>query len=273
MSARIGVLVPLPAEGPVFTELLDFGLQVCQLVSWETERWTDERARQVRAEIDQHDINVTAFWAGWPGPKIWDFVQGPDTLGIVPRAYRDARVAVLKQAGDFAHAMGLPAIITHLGFIPENASDPLFAEVVDAVREIAAHIKPYGMEFWFETGQETPVTMLRLIEQVGTGNLGLNLDPANLILYGRANPVDALDTFGRYVRNLHAKDGLYPTEPMKLGREVKVGEGKVNFPVLVQRLDELGFAGEYVIEREISGAQQRKDIAATITYLRTLIAE
>jgi L-ribulose-5-phosphate 3-epimerase len=273
MPARIGVLVPLPPNGPVFTELRDFGMNVCQLVSWDSHCWTEQRAREVREEMQQHTINVTSFWSGWPGPKVWDFVQGPDTLGIVPRVYREERVAVLKQAGDFAHAIGLPAIITHLGFIPENASDPLFDEVVEAVREIAVHVKQYGMEFWFETGQETPVTMLRLIERVGSGNLGLNLDPANLILYGRANPVDALDVFGRYVRNVHAKDGLYPTDPMKLGTEVKVGQGKVNFPLLVQRLNELGFTGEYVIEREISGEQQRRDIAETIAYLKTLIPE
>ncbi|MBN2584906.1 MAG: sugar phosphate isomerase/epimerase, partial [Planctomycetes bacterium] len=142
-----------------------------------------------------------------------------------------------------------------------------------AVREVAEFLKPLGMEFWFETGQETPVTMLRLIEAVGTGNLGVNLDPANLILYGRGNPIDALDVFGKYVRNVHAKDGLYPTDPMKLGTEVKVGQGRVRFPEFVARLREIGYTGEYIIEREISGEQQAKDIAETVDYLRTLLKE
>ena len=64
----------------------------------------------------------------------------------------------------------------------------------------------------------------------------MNLDTANLILYGKANPVDALDVFGRYVRGVHAKDGLYPTNGSELGREVPIGEGKVDFPILISKL-------------------------------------
>jgi len=101
-------------------------------------------------------------------------------------------------------------------------------------------------------------------------NLGINLDPANLILYGKGNPIDALDVFGKYVRNIHAKDGLYPTDPMKLGKEAKVGTGRVRFPEFVRRLNEIGFSGEFIIEREISGEQQARDILETIKYLQEL---
>ena len=269
----IGVMNPLSKEGPFFRNTLDFGIDTCQLNSGDEQLWLPELADQVKREIRDTGVHVTSFWAGLPGPQTWDFVGGPATLGIVPEKYRKERVRVLKKAGDFAHRLGLPAVITHLGFIPENADDPVFAEVVEVVRDIALHLDNLGLEFWFETGQETPITMLRLIHAVGTGNLGLNLDPANLILYGKANPIDALDVFGSYVRNIHAKDGLYPTDPMKLGREVKVGEGKVRFPEFVRRLEELGFQGEYIIEREITGAEQNADIRATIGYLRSLLTD
>jgi L-ribulose-5-phosphate 3-epimerase len=201
-----------------------------------------------------------------------DFIDGPRTLGIVPRKFRKARVRALKRAAMFAHRAGLPAIVTHLGFIPECPGDPAFREVVKVVRDIALLLERLGMEFWFETGQETPVTMLRLLQQAGTANLGVNLDPANLILYGKANPVDSLEVFGSRVKGVHAKDGLYPTDPMKLGSEVKVGEGMVRFPRLVQRLSEIGYRGAYIIEREITGEQQRRDIAETARYLERLIA-
>jgi len=144
---------------------------------------------------------------------------------------------------------------------------------VVTVRDLASHMQRLGLDFWFETGQETPVTLLRLIQAVGVKNLGINLDPANLILYGKGNPIDALDVFGRYVKNVHAKDALYPTDPMKLGAEVKVGTGKVRFPEFVRRLDEIGFAGEFIIEREITGEQQVKDIRETVSYLETLLAK
>lgn len=225
----------------------------------------------MRREAAESGVSITAFWAGWSGPKIWDLVDGPLTLGLVPPAYRHARSETMKTAGRFAAELGVPAVITHLGFIPENPGDTQFRELVITVREIAGYYASLGLEFWFETGQETPVTMLRLIEAVGTDNLGINLDPANLILYGKGSPVDSIDVFGRYVRNIHAKDGLYPTDPMKLGKEVKVGTGKVKFPELAKRLDEEGFRGAYIIEREITGEEQIRDIRTTIVYLKNLL--
>lgn len=267
----IGVIVPFRESGGTFDELVASGLSTCQLVSWDPGSWNDANADAVREEMHEKGVTPTAFWGGWTGPKVWDFLDGPQTLGIVPEEYRPGRVAELKKAGDFAERVGLPAVITHLGFIPENPKDPRFGDVVAAVREIAEHLASLGLEFWFETGQETPVTMLRLIREVGTGNLGVNLDPANLILYGKANPIDSLLVFGEYVKNIHAKDGEYPTDPMKLGHEVKVGEGRVRYPEFVKALDEVGFTGAFIIEREISGEQQKRDILDTIGYLRDLL--
>jgi sugar phosphate isomerase/epimerase len=269
---RIGVMAGLPAQGSVLSYVADFGLKACQVCCWQPDRYTDERAESLRKEIEATGIAVTSLWAGWPGPAAWNFTEGPRTLGLVPREYRAVRSAALRKAADFAKQAGLPAIVTHLGFIPENPGDPVFGEVVEAVRDVARHAAGLGLEFWFETGQETPVTLRRLIETAGTGNLGINLDPANLILYGKANPVDALDVFAPWVRGIHAKDGMYPTDPMKLGHEVKVGQGRVRFPEFVRALEASGYRGAYIIEREISGAQQRADIAETVGYLRSLLS-
>lgn len=273
MTNEVGVSSSVRADGSTLKYVADFGLSVCQVVGWKEDVLTDEAADGLRAESERLGVRITSHWAGWPGPKVWNFVDGPATLGLVPREYRAERVESLKRGARFAHRASLPAIVTHLGFIPENPRDPVFAEVVEAVRDVAELLGELGMEFWFETGQETPVTMLRLIQEVGTGNLGINLDPANLILYGKGNPIDALDVFGPYVRSIHAKDGLYPTDPMKLGREVKVGQGRVRFPEFVQRLGEIGYEGALIIEREISGDEQRRDIAETVEYLRRLLKE
>ena len=140
-----------------------------------------------------------------------------------------------------------------------------------AIREVAQYTQTLGLEFWFETGQETPVTLLRTIEDIGLPNLGVNLDPANLILYGKGNPVDALDVLGKWVRDMHAKDGFYPTDGKNLGREVAIGQGKVDFKALIGGLKKLGFSGRVTIEREISGPEQRKDILASIEYLKPLL--
>lgn len=132
-----------------------------------------------------------------------------------------------------------------------------------------------GQYLLFETGQETPVTMLRCFEKVGTDNLGVNLDTANLILYGRANPVDALDVFGKYVRNIHAKDGCYPTNGHDLGRETRLGEGKVDFRALFVKLRELGYDSDVTIERELAedSQEQLKGILDSREYLQTIINE
>ena len=99
----------------------------------------------------------------------------------------------------------------------------------------------------------------------------MNLDTANLILYGKANPVDALDVIGKYVRNLHAKDGFYPTDGMNLGREARVGDGKVDFEGVIRGLHALGYDGAITIEREISGEQQNLDIRHARDYLQAII--
>ena len=123
----------------------------------------------------------------------------------------------------------------------------------------------------FETGQETPITLLRTILTVNTGNLGINLDPANLLLYGKANPCDALDVFGKYVMGVHAKDGEYPTDPLYLGQEKRIGDGRVNFPLLIEKLKKLGYDGSLTIEREISGEKQVQDILYAKKFLEELI--
>jgi sugar phosphate isomerase/epimerase len=267
----IGVLVPLTTDPePELRKVVDLGLRSCQVASWNPADWTAATGEKLVAAARRHGVTITTFWAGYPGPAVWNFLEGPSTIGLVPPEYRAIRVAALKHAADFAAQLRLPSITTHVGFLPVNPQDPVFRDTVAAIREVALHCRQRGIEFWFETGQETPVTLLRVIEQVNTGNLGINLDPANLILYGMANPVDALDVFGRYVRGVHAKDGCYPTNGSELGRETPLGEGQVNFPVLIPKLKACGFGGALTIEREISGPQQIADIQKAIQLLTPL---
>ena len=246
------------------------GLTSCQICTWNPDFFEESIGRATVEAAQAAGVTISTLWAGWPGPKVWNFTEGPTTIGLVPAEFRAERVAALVKAARMAAAVGLSSITTHVGFIPEDPNDPVFADVVDALKTIAGACVDGGIDFLFETGQETPVTLLRTIQAVGTGNLGINLDPANLILYGKANPIDALDVFGTYVRNTHAKDGLYPTDGASLGKEVPIGQGKVDFPTLVAKLKGLGYTGPLTIEREISGSQQIADIKAAVAYLRPL---
>jgi sugar phosphate isomerase/epimerase len=228
-------------------------------------------AQRLIAASQQYQVEVTTLWTGMPGPAVWNFIEGPNTIGLVPPQYRVQRVAALKAGADFAVRVGVSSITTHVGFIPENPSDPLYPGVIEALKDVVTYCKQRNLTFCFETGQETPVTLLRVIEDLGGENLGINLDPANLLLYGKANPVDALDVIGAYVRGVHAKDGEYPTNGRYLGEEKPLGAGRVNFPVLVPKLKSLGFAGALTIEREISGPKQIEDIKHAIQLLTPLL--
>ena len=268
MSAfEIGVLVQLTDSDDLFGQVAKMGIGACQLCCWDMALYTKEIAKKVKDQAEKDSVNITAVWAGWTGDSVWDFIGGPTTLGIVPAKFRDTRVPQLKQGADFAEMIGVRAIITHLGFIPENPTDEQYPKVVETVREVAQYCSAKGLEFWFESGQETPVTLCRLIEDVDMPNLGINFDTANVVLYGKGNPLDSAEIFGKHIKNLHAKDGLYPTNPRQLGVEVPIGQGKADFPNILKTLKKQGFKGEIIIEREISGPQQIRDIEQSYTFL------
>jgi L-ribulose-5-phosphate 3-epimerase len=249
------------------------GFDTIQLLCWDPSLWTEGNAVTVKQILEENGVQISAFWCGWEGPCTWNFYEGQKTLGLVPGEFREMRIKNLCDGSDFAHLLGVTDVVTHMGFIPENPYDPNFVPFCDAVRTVAQHLAGHKQYLLFETGQETPVTMLRCFEEVGCDNLGINLDTANLILYGKANPVDALDVFGRYVRNLHAKDGLYPTNGHDLGSEVRLGDGKVDFRALFQKLKELGYDSYVTIEREIEGPEQAADILYAKEYLEKIISE
>jgi sugar phosphate isomerase/epimerase len=268
-SLRLGLIIDVGKDPDAsMAKVQDLGLPTCQAF---VDAFEPELAGRLRRALDKHGVEATSVVVGGPGKEVWDFYQGPLTIGLVPRETRAARIAHIKKASDFAKQCGIPAVQTHCGFIPENPNDEIYRETVTAMREVADYCKRNGQNFRYETGQETPITLVRAIQDVGLDNQGVNFDLANLILYGKANPVDAIELLGPYVQGIHAKDGQWPTNPKELGEEVAIGKGKVDFPRIIARLKELNYRGAVTIEREISGAQQMEDVRAAIAYLETLI--
>jgi L-ribulose-5-phosphate 3-epimerase len=270
---RLGVVAKVisgdTAESTI-SHVHDLGFPTCQIFY---EKLSLAEAPGLIEASKRHDVEVTAVSEHNPGPRVFDFYQGPLTIGIIPEKYRRPRIDALKLAADFALACNIPSIHTHIGFIPEDPNDPIYPGAVIAVREVAQHCKDQGRMLLLETGEETPTAMLRMIQDVGTGNVFVNLDPANLLMYGKGNPVDAMDVFGPLVRGMHAKDGLLPTGTRDLGAEVPIGTGKVNFPLLFKRLKEVKYDRAITIEREISGPKQTADILQSKVYLQKLIDE
>ncbi|MCI5745769.1 MAG: sugar phosphate isomerase/epimerase [Erysipelotrichaceae bacterium] len=272
---KIGIIESIDSilnEG--LTRLDKVGIKEVQLSCWNVSLCNEKNAKKIK-EMFSGEYSISGLWGGWiEGPTVWNFIEGPDTIGIVPKTWRKKRVEGLKKVIDFANMLNVKTVTTHMGFMPENPSSELYKEVLDTIFELCEYANQYGIYFCFETGQETPTTILRTIQDVqkrGLDNLRINLDPANLLLYGKGNPSDAVDVFGKYVVGMHVKDGDYPTNGDNLGQEYKVGTGRVDFEYIIKKLHSFNYNGPLTIEREISGDQQIKDIIDTISYLKNIL--
>lgn len=268
-----GVVVGLRDIRANLERVKSFGFDYAQICSWDIDSFTDAMAAEVRSAIADTGVEVRTFWCGWPGPASWTFYDGPLTLGLVPEAFRFERTKALLKGIHFANQCGIRQVATHVGFIPEDMNDPKYAGTLIALKMLVRECKRHDMYFLFETGQETPATLLRTIEDLGGENVGINFDTGNLILYGKGNPADAIDVFGKYVRDFHCKDGLYPTDGRELGHEMALGQGKADWPQIIRKMKTLGYDGPLTIEREISGDQQTKDILAAKALLEKLVEE
>jgi L-ribulose-5-phosphate 3-epimerase len=246
----------------------DLGFRTCQLG---IESYSPGLAKRLAESLAEYDLMPTSLICMGPGIYKWNFIEGPSTIGLVPRENRPARVVRLMEGIDFCKAAGIPAVHAHFGFIPEDPANILYKEFIETMKPIGEYANNKGVDVYFETGQETPVTLLRAITDIGTGNLFVNYDTANLVMYGKANPLDGLKVIGKYVKALHAKDGLYPVNPDELGREVPIPTGEVNFPAILASLKNSGFKGHVTIEYEL-GEQNKEYILKTKSYLEKIIS-
>ncbi|MCK5380639.1 MAG: sugar phosphate isomerase/epimerase [Candidatus Latescibacteria bacterium] len=268
---ELGLIVGVPDDPRVsFEKVLELGIPTCQLTCT-AERLVDKLdPNKIRRAADELGIEISSFFLLFEGQR-FDLKDGPATMGLVPESFREKRLKLAKRFSDMVVDLGVRSITSHIGFIPDDPHDPIYIGFLDVMKELAEHCGNNGQIFCFETGQELPSTLKRTIRDVGTGNLFVNLDPANLILYGMAHPLDAVEIFGEYVRGMHAKDGVWPNRDEVLGRETPLGEGKVNFPLLIPRLKEKGFEGPITIEREITGPEQRMDILKAKALLEPML--
>ena len=272
---EVGLLIK-PFDGPeaTFKRVREIGLSNCFLsLDDYLNGFTKQIADQFGDLLGKYSLVATAVEVVGPQPLVWNFLRGPSTIGLVPPQTRAARIDALRQVSDFAKLLNIPQVQTHCGFIPEDPADPLYPGAVEAIRTVAQHCQSNGQHFLMETGQETPTAMSRMIRDVAMPNLAVGLDTANLILYGKANPVDAVDILGPHVRSIHAKDGRWPTDPSQLGEEVLIGKGLVDFRKVFTKLHALGYTGAVTIERETSGPQQIEDVRQEKIYLENILHE
>ena len=181
----------------------------------------------------------------------------------------------LKAAGenaDVARAMGVDLVTFHAGFIPEDRGDPLRALLVERLRSVADAFAERGVRVGLETGQETAETLLDMLDELQRPTVGVNFDPANMILYGMGDPIAALQKLASRVVQIHIKDAVSSSDPDSWGTEVPVGTGEVDWPRFFDVIGRLKIRADWMIERE-SGTSRVADIRKARTFIEPFLHE
>ena len=275
----IGVFASVDAGLGVHLDVVqELNIPTIQLHAPHKEARTQDSAARFLGKCVDAGITITCMFGGFEGESYADIATCVRTVGLVPSETQAARVQEMKQISDFARMLGLDTVGLHIGFVPENTSSESYQTLLNVTRGLLDHLKNNGQAMHLETGQESADHLLRFIEEVDRDNLFINFDPANMILYGTGEPIEALRKVGPYVRSIHCKDGTWAPEDQRgevWGQEVPLGDGDVGIKNYLQTLHDLGYDGPLTIEREIPGDRERQkaDIGQAVRLLETLRGE
>jgi len=267
----LGVMTGM-SEGPLraLEAVRELGIPTVQL-QYPPQPDTPAGIAKIEAARAATGIEITLIFCGFKGESYADIPTVKATVGLVPLGTRAERVAMIHQISLFAEQLSVTRIAAHIGFIPEDEGDPLHAQMSQILQEICDDLATRGQFFVLETGQETARGLKSFIEAVSRPNLRINFDPANMILYGKDHPLEALDCLHPWIESVHCKDGLWPTYADQLGVEVPFGEGAVDAAAWLEKLIALGYRGPLTIEREIAGEAQTRDIVAAKNLIEAVL--
>ena len=258
----IGVFASIDAGLGVKLEVAhELGISTIQVHAPSAQVRTPQHAEAFLAKLGEMGIRITAVFGGFAGESYADIPTTARTVGLVPPETREVRTAELKEIADFARLLGVDVVGVHIGFVPHDTTSTAYQQIVDVTRDVCDHCQKNGQCLHLETGQESADNLLHFITSVDRDNLFINFDPANMILYGNGDPIEALKKVGKYVRSIHCKDAKWAASPGdEWGQEVALGEGDVGMEAYLRTLDEFGYTGPLTIEREIPQEPERQKI-------------
>ena len=228
-----------------------------------------ERRREEIAIFRDSGLIGTAAQIGFAGEDYSTISNIERTAGLVPASFWPARSEWARQAASLAAEMGIAGLSLHLGFVPQS-NDPAYEPVLKRVCEIAEPAHAAGVSLLLETGQETSSELLQFLNDVRCQSVDANLDPANFLLYGVGDPLVAVATLGRHIRHVHLKDAVLSDQPgTKWGKEVRLGEGQVPIPELLESLDNVDYTGPLVIENEFD--ENLDGVKSAIRFLQSIV--
>lgn len=273
----VGVFTSIDAGLGVNLEVArEIGVPSIQIHAPHKETRTTEQARAFLAKINDYGIELTAVFGGFEGESYADIPTVEETVGLVPEQTRIARLKEMKEISDFATELNCDVIALHLGFVPHDTSCDVYHQSLDVARDLCGHAKSNGQNVHLETGQETADGLVQFIADTECDNLFVNFDPANMILYGAGEPIEALSKIGKLVRSVHCKDATWAKAPgVDWGAEVPLGEGAVDIKKYLETLKSIGYDGPLTIEREIpeEPVRQKAEIQHAFDLLEKLKAE
>ena len=261
------------AERDTLAEIQSLGVRCGQLAIPGDMRLTPAVAEEWKTAIGRADFTLVTVFAAYDGESYADAATVQRTVGFIPPATRAEREQRTFEVSDFAAALGVGSIACHVGFVPHDPADAEYIAVREVVRRVCDHAARHGQTFALETGQEPADILLHFIRDVDRPNLRINFDPANMILYGSGDPIEALRTLGAYVVSVHAKDGDWPDphSTRGLGAEQPLGKGAVGMERFVRTLAQIGFRGPLNVEREVEDQAQRlREIREGVELLRKI---
>jgi sugar phosphate isomerase/epimerase len=234
----------------------------------------DQALSDWKTALAAGDVIFTNAVCSYAGEDYSDLERVHESVGFTTPAYRLERIVRTREVVKFAHALGISAVSCHIGFIPSDLQQPLYTELLELTRVLCDACAEYGQDFVLETGQESAEVLLGFIADVSRSNLKVNFDPANMILYGSGDPIEALTLLQEHVLSVHCKDGRSPVHSGFLGSECALGDGEVDFRAFLLQLKRMGYKGLLTIEREEPDLEQKKtDIQKAIERLRQWKAE
>lgn len=249
----------------------ELGLNLIQIGFFDEAVMDPANDRSVLEAVAQSGLTVSATCVGFAGEDYTTIDSIARTGGYVPEAEFEHRLAKTLRVRDLTAALGAPIMTTHIGFVPRERRSPLYRTMVDRLQRVTNALAEKEIILTMETGQEPAEHLRQFIDDVGWDTIRVNFDPANMVLYGAGDPVEAVGILGERIAHVHAKDARFSQQPGKVwGQEVRLGDGQANLPGMIAGLRQVGYAGPLVIERE-AGQDRIADIRHGVAYLQSLL--
>ena len=206
----LGVMTGMSDEPQASLEAAkEVGVSTVQL-SYPLHLDNEEGIQKIKDAVAATGIEITTIFCAFEGESYDSIPIVRETVGLVPESTRAARVAKFEDISRFAQKLGVDRVALHIGFMPEDETDPRYIQLFDITAKILDDLKARGQVLGLETGQETAAHLAKFIRDLKRDNLRVNFDPANMILYGNDNPIEALPILAEWIDGVHCKDGTWP---------------------------------------------------------------